>query len=269
MGEAAEKHWLETVFESPYLWGVLTLIAIAFGFSPRDSSAGTWVCLAFALVTASAAVWFHPRVRAHARRVIFTISGTLFAAILLFPLGSWLTRPKGNSSPISPESSLPVPEPRIRIIDVAAIPMSANGASFPAINVYYDNAGTGVATGIVSHFGAGFGGMISDEQTLAEQDKLLRRDGWRDEMDRRKQHEMRPGDPGEFTSIPNMEGVLAEQFRDNWEKVSTGTTVLHVFVTFKYFNPSGETKVTEYCFWFSGGFARHTCGRARTFTEAK
>jgi len=88
-------------------------------------------------------------------------------------------------------------------------------------------------------------------------------------MNRRKQHEMRPGDPGEFTSIPNMEGVLAEQFRDNWEKVSTGTTVLHVFVTFKYFNPSGDTKVTEYCFWFPGGFARHTCGRARTFTEAK
>lgn len=104
MDEPAQKHWLETIFESPYFWGVLTLIAIAYGFSPRESGAGTWISLVFALVTASAAIWFHPRVRTHTRRVIFTLSGTVLSGLLLFPLGSWLTRPKAvGSKPRDPE----------------------------------------------------------------------------------------------------------------------------------------------------------------------
>src|SRR5437870_11320911 len=93
-----QKQWLETFFESSYLWGVLTLVAIAFGFSPRVSGAGTWICLVLALATATAAVSFHPRVRTHGRRTIFTIAGTLFSALLLFPLGFWLTRPKRDVS---------------------------------------------------------------------------------------------------------------------------------------------------------------------------
>jgi hypothetical protein len=164
----------------------------------------------------------------------------------------------------------PPAQPRIRILDVAAVPMSQSGALFPALNIYYDNAGTGLATGIVSRFGAGFGqGLLSDEGMLAEQDKLLQWDGWKSAMDRRKQNEMHPGDPGEFTSIPNMEGTLAEQFRSNWDNVAAGRTVLYVFITFKYFDPSGGIGVTENCFWFSGGFARHNCGRGRTFVEGR
>lgn len=159
---------------------------------------------------------------------------------------------------------------RIRILDVVPVVPAQSGAAFPALNIYYDNAGSGVARGVVSRFGAGFGsGQLPDDRILEEQDNLLQWDGWQSAMDRRKQYEMHPGDPGEFTSIPNMEGSLAAQFRSNWDKVSVGTTVLYVFITFKYFDPSGEIGVTENCFWFSGGFARHDCGRGRTFIEHK
>lgn len=164
----------------------------------------------------------------------------------------------------------PPAQVRIRILDIDAVPASRSGAPFPALNIYYDNAGTGLATGVANRFAAGFGqGLLSDQAMLAEQDKLLQWDGWKSAMDRRKQYEMHPGDPGEFTSIPNMEGTLAEQFRSNWDKVTAGTIVLYVFITFKYFEPSGGIGVTENCFWFSGGFARHDCGRGRTFVEHK
>ena len=89
------------------------------------------------------------------------------------------------------------------------------------------------------------------------------------QSDRRKQYEMYPGDAGEFTSIPSQEGELAELFRFNWEKINTGTSVLYVFIAFKYFVPSGEIAATENCFWISGGFARHNCGRGRSFIEHK
>lgn len=158
-------------------------------------------------------------------------------------------------------------EPRIRVLDVVPVPTSQSGAPFPAMNIYYDNAGTDVATGVVNHFAAGFGGTVSDNQTLAEQDKILRWDGWKDAMAKRAQHELHPGDPGEYTSIPNTQGQLAKQFADNWHKVEAGTATLQIILTFKYFNRAGKTQVTEYCFWFSGNFARHTCGRGRTFTE--
>lgn len=159
---------------------------------------------------------------------------------------------------------------RMRILEVVAVPMSASGAQFPALNIYYQNAGPLTATSIVNRFAAGFGGALSTEAVKAEQDKLLRWDGWESAMAARQQYEMHPGDPGEFTSIPNMEGVLAEQFRTNWDKVRGGTIVLHVFMTFKYLDqsmPKHTVGVTEDCFWFSGGFARHNCGRGRAFLE--
>jgi hypothetical protein len=169
-----------------------------------------------------------------------------------------------------PEQLADQGQPRVRILDVVPVLPSQSGAAFPALNIYYDNAGQGVARGIVNRFGAGFGsGQLSDDSILAEQDKLLKWDGWQSAMDRRKQYEMHPGDPGEFTSIPNMEGSLAAQFRSNWDKVGAGTTALYVFITFKYFDPSGGIRVTENCFWFSGGFARHECGRGRAFIEQK
>ncbi len=163
---------------------------------------------------------------------------------------------------------------RIRILNVHAVPMAASGAPFPAINIYYDNAGTLAAFGVVSRWAVGFGnGRLSNEVMLAEQDKLLQWNGWESAMAARQRYEMQPGDPGEFTTIPNVEGVLAEDFRANFDKAASGTSVLHVFITFKYRDramPSNTVGVTEDCFWFSGGgFARHNCGRGRTLLEQR
>jgi hypothetical protein len=191
--------------------------------------------------------------------------------VVLSGLLIWVSSPHlvAIASHIMGGEAAPSAQARIRILNVVAIPTSASGAPFPAITIYYDNAGPGVAKGIVNHFAAGFGGTMSEEAAIAEQDKLLQWDGWKSEMDRRGQYEMHPGDPGEFTTIPGSEGVLAQLFRDNFDKVVAATTVLHIFITFKYFDPSGKIGVTEDCFWFSGNFARHDCGRGRNFLEEK
>ena len=81
---------------------------------------------------------------------------------------------------------------RIRILDVVAVPMPASGAQFPALNIYYRNAGPLTATSIVSRYAAGFGGALSTEAVKAEQDKLLRWDGWESAMAARQQYEMIP-----------------------------------------------------------------------------
>ena len=189
-----------------------------------------------------------------------TLKWSVMAAFLLLVcIGSYATERW-----LRPQLEAPA---RIRILNVVAIPMSESRAPFPAITIYYDNAGGQVATGIVSRFAAGFGGPLSDEQCLTEQDKLLHWDGWKSAMSRRSQYEMHPGDAGELTSIPNAEGALAEQFRSNWDKVPAGTTVLHIFIAFKYFDPSGRVGITEDCFWFSGNFARHNCGRGRAYLQ--
>ena len=149
-------------------------------------------------------------------------------------------------------------------------PSECEPCSIPGNNVFFDNGGTDLVTGVISRYAAGFGsGLLSDQAVSNEQDKLLGWDGWKQEMDRRKQSELRPGDPGEFTSIPNMEGILAKQFRENFSEVEKGKKVLYIFLTFKFFDQSGAVAATETCSWFSGTFARHVCGRARTFTEGK
>jgi hypothetical protein len=197
--------------------------------------------------------------------VFLAFLALLVAGVLLIAIALSLRKQvalDSSSSAVDSYSSA-----RIRIIDALIVPMSQSGAAFPALNIYYDNAGPAVARGIVSRFGAGFGGQLSDEAIFVEQDKLLHWEGWKSAMDRRQQYEMHPGDPGEFTSIPNMEGELASQFRQKLDQVSAGKTVLYVFVTFKFINPSGRVGVTENCFWFSNGLARHDCGRGRTFLE--
>jgi len=198
-------------------------------------------------------------IRSRKQMLLFLAFIALVVAVAVVAVTTILTATRGAQG-----------QARIRILDVVPVVPSQSGAAFPGINIYYDNAGAGVARGIVNRFAAGFGnGQLTDERIIAEQDKLLQWDGWQSEMDRRKQYEIHPGDLGEFTSIPNMEGSLAADFRSNWDKVKAGTSVLYVFITFKYFDPSGGIGVTENCFWFSGGFARHDCGRGRTFIEHK
>jgi hypothetical protein len=261
MENSESKHWMESVLESPYTWGIFALIAFAFSLSPRESELGVWIFLTLSVAMLTAMIWFFPRVKSHPKRKMFSILGAVAGLFLIGLFGLWVTDKKVEPKPP------PLKQTRIRILDIVPVPTSTSGAPFPALNIYYDIVGTDIVTGVVSRFGAGFGRQISDETVVDEQDKLLRWDGWKVEMARRKQFEVHAGDPGEFTSIPNMEGELAKQFRANWENVANGTTVLYVFITFKFYESSGKIGVSENCFWFSGGFARHECGRGRTFEE--
>lgn len=161
------------------------------------------------------------------------------------------------------------PQARIRIVDVVPVPMSKSTSHFPAINLYYDNAGTGVARGIVTYFGVAFGDPPTETADIAEQNSLLRWDGWESAMNAKRYDEMHPGDPQGFMSIPNTEGMLADSFRANFDKVFAGKTNLRVYVTFKYFEPSGWVGVTEDCFLFSQGFVRHYCGRNRAYVQGR
>ena len=104
------KHWVESVLESPYLWGVVTLVAIAYGFSPKESVPATWISLGLAILTATAAVWFHERVRAHRKRKAFAAIGLITSLVALLPLGFWFTKPKVevHANPTDPKVSTPV-----------------------------------------------------------------------------------------------------------------------------------------------------------------
>lgn len=248
------RYFLVGLFLALLPWG-LQLIGVTVNLW----LGGIILAVAFGLMIYAFWIWESPsRWHIYLRIATIIVAAGLYSAFV----GRQIIREWQNEHPSDSSA-------RIRVIDVVLVPMSQSGAAFPALNIYYDNVGPRTAKGVVSRFGAGFGGSLSDEAILAQQDNLLHWDGWKSAMDRRKQNEMHPGDPGEFTSIPNMEGVLASQFRQNLDKVSAGTTVLYVFITFKFFDPSGRIGVTENCFWFSGGFARHNCGRGRTFLEQR
>jgi len=150
--------------------------------------------------------------------------------------------------------------------------MTESRGPFPAITIYYDNAGKLPARAVSIRYAAGFGtGLLTQEAMLSAQDTLLSWEGWPAELDRRARYEMHPGDPGEFTTIPNGIDGLDKDFRANFAKVSAGTMVLYIFIAFKYRDSSMSANtlgVTEDCFWFSGNFARHNCGRGRAFLES-
>lgn len=168
---------------------------------------------------------------------------------------------------------------RIRITNVLVVPEGTvafppGEAPFPAISVYYDVVGEGPVTSVVNRFAAAFatGGQISENDISSYQDNLLHWSGWKDAMAQAAQKEIYAGDPGEFTTIPNSEGPLAEDFRKNWSDVDSGKQTLYILIAFKYRTqtmPAGRNGITETCFWFSGfAFGRHDCGRRRSFLES-
>jgi hypothetical protein len=259
-------------YESNLLWGPLGFaVAILLTVIAAMKKDLQWL-LFLVWPCSSVALWAICKSILSRRAVFFvTVVGSLIIGVGLYKLDVWLS-PSREVSPIAPPipSTVPQAAARIRIANVVIVPMSTSGAPFPAVSIHYDNVGTLPATGIVNHFAAGFGGAMSDDAVRAEQDKLLKWDGWDSAMERRQQYEMYQGDAGEFTSIPSMEGVLAEQFRANFDKVAAGTKTLYILIAFKYLDPSIPKKtvrVTEDCFWFSGNFARHNCGRGRAFLE--
>jgi hypothetical protein len=171
MENSESKHWMESVLESPYTWGIFALIAFAFSLSPRESELGVWIFLTLSVAMLTAMIWFFPRVKSHPKRKMFSILGAVAGLFLIGLFGLWVTDKKVEPKPP------PLKQTRIRILDIVPVPTSTSGAPFPALNIYYDIVGTDIVTGVVSRFGAGFGRQISDETVVDEQDKLLRWDG--------------------------------------------------------------------------------------------
>lgn len=89
------KTWFDAVLESPVFAGVLALIALAIGFSPRASTLGTWVCLAAAWLLLARMVYMldHVRVKPRAKRWKITGLVSIGAFVVLTAFGLWLMQP--------------------------------------------------------------------------------------------------------------------------------------------------------------------------------
>lgn len=177
-----------------------------------------------------------------------------------------LAAPRNTSEPPTPQ-----PQARLRILDVRR--GNPSSAPFPGLNIHYNNAGPLPTNSIASRWSAAFApAPFSLEAMNQAQDNILHWDGWESEMAKHQQEEMNPGDAGDYTSIPNSEGVLADFFRADFDNMLSGTRILQIFLTFKFRDsstPANMVIVTEECFWFSGNLARHNCGRRRTFLEQR
>ncbi len=108
------EHWVDDVLESPVFWGVLTLIALAIGFSPRASTSAAWVCLAAGWLLLTRMVYMLDHVRAKARIERLKILGivSLCSLVALAAFGFWLMQPLKSAiaAGISPE---PTPTPSL------------------------------------------------------------------------------------------------------------------------------------------------------------
>jgi hypothetical protein len=91
-GSAETKvvHW---ILDHPKLWGIVTLIAIAIGFSPRVSALGVWICLVLAEVTAVAFALSIAEKRGQSR-LGWTVGIGVFGVVGLVALGWWLVQEK-------------------------------------------------------------------------------------------------------------------------------------------------------------------------------
>jgi hypothetical protein len=152
-------------------------------------------------------------------------------------------------------------EARIRRKFVQVVKKDANPMSppWPVVNVYYDNAGTAPAESVVLHYGVGLAvGNVPDERFRKEQDALLALPTWDTEMKGKENTFLHPGDPGQFTSIPpSRDDGFAADFERMFDAVEKGEATILIILVWKYRDPTG-TRVTEDCFWMSGGEFRAT-----------
>jgi hypothetical protein len=165
---------------------------------------------------------------------------------------------------------------RIRVVGVEVVDAVAVGQAlrtptpWPVINIHYQNAGDTVALGLTLRTVAGiFGGVPSAEKFLEIQGNLRSSTAWESDLKRREQEQTYPDEP-KFVSIPNEPGAFARDFGANFQAIKNGTSSVLVVLEWKYKDESSgdRYRVTEKCFWMSGGnFAQHDCGRNRTFLE--
>jgi len=162
---------------------------------------------------------------------------------------------------------------RLRIRHVLVVGPGEKFPHWPVLNIYYDNAGTAAMRGVVVRYAGTITNLeLSDEFLTKEQDRILDWEGWLQSVQAKSGREIYPGDSGDFTTIPPEENSLAIDFRQKFDDIAAGRARLYVMIAFKYGNAGGalsQFTVTEECFWFSGGnWARHNCGRSRTFMDS-
>jgi hypothetical protein len=121
------------------------------------------------------------------------------------------------------------PQSRIRVRNVIVVGMP-NTAGWPVVNVYYDNAGTVPARGVVVRY---TGALTSRELPTAAIEKIqndvLTWPGWGSAMAERNRYEMHPGDAGEYTTIPPEQNELARDLLAEFDNIVAGRMTLYIF----------------------------------------
>jgi hypothetical protein len=170
--------------------------------------------------------------------------GAIVLLAVAIPVAHWLLG--SRVPPSTPQSRI-----RIRQVLVVGVP---NPAGWPVVNVYYDNAGTVAARGVVVRYTSAISSHELPSSAIAKiQDEILTWPGWSSAMAERGRYEMHPGDSGEYTTIPPDRNELARDLLDKFDSVVAGRMFWYIFIAFKYRDESMSTNaigVTEDCFWF-------------------
>jgi hypothetical protein len=183
--------------------------------------------------------------------------------------------PSGTDGLPSADTLPSQPLSRLRITRILAVAdFARSNVTWPFVNVYYDNAGTGPLKSVAYAWTPKFVDrqLTEDELTFA-QDSLFGIDGWDQRMASQENSEIYPGDAEHFLSIPSSEGQISQEFLGNFQDVVSGMRLLYIIIAFKYIDSvTGSVLVTEECMWFtdvlpSGAVALHQCGRNRTFAD--
>jgi hypothetical protein len=122
-----QKHWLDAVLESPLLAGVLSVIALGIGFSPKASTSATWICFVVAWLLFARMIYMleHIRVKPTRQRLRITAVASFIAFIVLFAAGWWLMLPvKSVISKPEATSATPMPSPSVSPPTLVAIDTS-------------------------------------------------------------------------------------------------------------------------------------------------
>ena len=120
---SSDRHWVDDALEHPLLWGVLTLIAFAIGFTPKGSTLASVVCLVLAWLLFTRMIYTFPTLKAKssAQRRRITLITSLVSLVIIAGFGWWLIplststisdsnstevkqSPTTTSSPSAPES---------------------------------------------------------------------------------------------------------------------------------------------------------------------
>jgi heme/copper-type cytochrome/quinol oxidase subunit 4 len=108
-----DRHWIDDVLEHPLLWGVLTLIAFAIGFTPKGSTLGSVICLILAWALLTRMIYTFPRMRAKSRRQRKKVTGivSLIALVIIAGFGWWLVLPSTATSEVVAQQPTPIVTP--------------------------------------------------------------------------------------------------------------------------------------------------------------